>query len=89
MHDLGQNMATSDLCYCLLTLRSSSQVTDLVGPRTYLMCQNWSFRGFLEVLRPNMWLIFHIDVFIGLIGRFLCRSGPWSQFALRRFFRCG
>ena len=38
MRDLGRNMTISDLCYCILTLRRSSKVTDLdrsqqIGPQ--------------------------------------------------------
>ena len=35
MDDLGQNMATSALWHCLLTLRRSFEVTKLGLPRTF------------------------------------------------------
>ena len=45
------------------------------------------FGGFLEVLRPNTWLFFHIDMFMMPVYTSQCQSGPSTQFALRRFCR--
>ena len=42
---------------------------------------------FLVVLRPNAWLIFHIDMFIVPLYTIRCQSGPLTQFTLRRFWR--
>ena len=63
MHDFGQKMTTSDILHCLFTFRRSSKFTDPVWPRTYLYHLNWWFWGSIEVLRPNTWLKFHIDMF--------------------------
>ena len=42
-----------------MTFQRSSEVTDLGWPHGYLYWQIW--QGFLEALRPNTWLIFHIE----------------------------
>ena len=57
-------MIATDLCRCILTFRNPSEVTDLGRTRNYLHILNWRYRGFLVFLRPNMWLIFYIDLFI-------------------------
>ena len=42
--------------------------------------------AFLEILRLNMWFIFHIDPFVPLrpVDPIRCQSGPLTQFAWRR-----
>ena len=47
------------------------------------------FGGFHEVLRPNTWLIFYMDMFIVPLYTIRCQSGSLTQFALSRFFRWG
>ena len=64
MHDLGQHMTTSDFWHCILTFRRSSEVTDLGWSHAYPQQLIWRFRGFLEVLWPNTWLISYIDMFL-------------------------
>ena len=65
MHDLGQQKSTSVLWHCILTFQRSSETTDLGCPYAYLYeyWQIWRFLGFLEVLRPNMWLFFTFLIF--------------------------
>ena len=85
-HGLGQNMTASDLCYCLLTILMSFEITDLDWHRAFLQWQNLSVWSFLEVLKAKMrFVLFHIGMFVGNLDRFRCQSGPLTQFALRRF----
>ena len=44
---------------------------------------------FLEVLKPNTWLIFHTDMAEVLLYAILCQSGLLTQSALRRYDRWG
>ena len=81
MRDSGQNMIVSE--HCISTSPRSVEATDLDLPHTYLKWQILRVMGFLEILRPNMWLIFHID--LGTLDHFRCKSGPLTQFARRRF----
>ena len=37
---------------------------------------NLAALGFLEALRPNTWLVFHMDMFIVPLYNILCQSGP-------------
>ena len=60
MHDLGQKMKTSDLCYCSLTFRKPSELT-LTDP--ILILAQLAVLGLLEVLRANTCLIFTHLVF--------------------------
>ena len=53
----------------------------------YLQCPIWRFSGFIEVLRPNTWLLFYIDMFLVPLYTIRCQSGSLTQFALRRFCR--
>ena len=88
MHGFGQLMTTSELGHWILTFQRSSEVTHLGWPHTYLISivANLAFLGFLEVLSPNTWLIFHIDMFIVPLYTIRCQSEPLTQFALRRFW---
>ena len=78
MRYLGQKMTTSNPRHYILTFRRSSEVTALGRPYSG---QN-GVLGFLEVLRPRMWLIFHIELLIWTLYHFRCQSGSLSQFAL-------
>ena len=67
--------------HCLLTFRILSEVNDLGFP----IRPNVRFNGFLEVLRENIRLIFHIGGLKDPRDPIRCLPGPLTKFALRRF----
>ena len=85
VHDLGQNMTTSGLDIVSLPLVGHLMSLTLADP-VLIYIVNLFILRFVEVLRPNMWLIFHTGVSIGTFDCVLYQSGPLTQFAFRRFF---
>ena len=69
MRDLVKNMTTSDLWHCLLTHRSHPRSLTLADPVLPIMAK-LLIMGFLELLRPNIWLLFHRTLFTEPINRF-------------------
>ena len=81
MCDLGQ-LSTSD--HCILTSGRSPEITDLTRHHTGTtpIVDKLVGSGFLAVLRPNVWPIFHMDLLVEPIYGFRYQSGPLTQFAL-------
>ena len=63
MRDEAQKMIASDLLHHVLTFRRSSESTDLGGPHGYGGLK--ACLGFLDVLSPNMRLVFPKRQFVG------------------------
>ena len=55
----------------------------------YITIVTNSFFFVLEVPKPNTWLIDYIDMFNFIVPLYLiqCQPGPFTQFALRQFWR--
>ena len=74
--------AHDHMWHCKMTFQRSSEVNDIGWHHTYQSWLIWQFKGIPEVLRPNTWLFFGMDIFIVPLYTIRCQLGPLTQFAL-------
>ena len=87
LRDLGNAMTTSGLWHCIGTFWQVIRCHWSWSPPYLPIVAKLAVLCLFKILRPNMQLIFHIELFIRPLYRSRCQSKPSAQFTLCRFFQ--